>query len=275
MWRGKTGPVHSATVVPKAAMGLRYGKFEERFRVSHVATGYKSAHLLWPVDNASCPNCEIDFPELEWTGRIAAFMHHKNSVGGDQDAYDTRTDLDRLAYEQRDLDSGQRHLALDGKIVGHSTTAVPNTPMSWDIQNESALNGESSPQLVGPDGYRLRPRVVLLLTPRFEPSRLGATRWGCPPRGWRAVSRARYAPRCRAREDRLVAAAVGRPYPRFQRCGAAWSARWAHNPEVIGSNPIGATKGKVAGSNPVQPRKRPCTAWPVAQLGRRPRVIAG
>ncbi|MFE2486043.1 glycoside hydrolase family 16 protein [Streptomyces mirabilis] len=144
MWRGRTGPVHSATVVPKAAMGLRYGKFEERFRVSRVATGYKSAHLLWPVDNNACPNCEIDFPELEWSGQIAAFMHHKNSVGGDQDAYDTGQRWTSWHTSDVIWLPGSVTFVLDGKVVGHSTTAVPNTPADWDIQNESALNGESA-----------------------------------------------------------------------------------------------------------------------------------
>jgi hypothetical protein len=37
---------------------------------------------------------------------------------------------------------GDVRFYLDGKLVGHSTTAVPDKPMSWDIQNESALNGD-------------------------------------------------------------------------------------------------------------------------------------
>jgi hypothetical protein len=142
MWRGTTGSVHSATVVPKALMNQRYGRYEERFRVSKVATGYKSAHLLWPVGDAGCPNCEIDFPELEWDGTIAAFAHHKNSIGGDQDGYDTGktwTAWHTSIVEWRPSDV---RFYLDGKLVGHSTTAVPDKPMSWDIQNESALNGD-------------------------------------------------------------------------------------------------------------------------------------
>jgi hypothetical protein len=144
MWRGASGPVHSATVVPKAAMGLRYGKYEERFRVSHVATGYKSAHLLWPVSNDACPNCEIDFPELEWTGQISAFAHHRDSIGGDQDAYDTGKTW--TSWHTSDIlwQPGSVTFLLDGHVVGHSTTAVPNTPMDWDIQNESALDGSSA-----------------------------------------------------------------------------------------------------------------------------------
>lgn len=142
MWRGASGNVHSATVVPKALMGQRYGRYEERFRVSKVAVGYKSAHLLWPVNDSACPNCEIDFPELEWDGQIAAFMHHKNSLGGDQDGYDTGKSWTAWHTSIVEWKPGDVRFYLDGSLVGHSTTAVPDQPMSWDIQNESALNGD-------------------------------------------------------------------------------------------------------------------------------------
>ena len=33
---------------------------------------------------------------------------------------------------------------LDGKLIGTTTQGVPNVPMDWIIQNESALNGESA-----------------------------------------------------------------------------------------------------------------------------------
>ncbi|MCQ4040614.1 glycosyl hydrolase family 16 [Streptantibioticus rubrisoli] len=86
MWRGSSGPVHSATVVPKAAMGLKYGAYQERWRVSHVAKGYKSAHLLWPVSNSD--QCsENDFPESEGDTQVAGFMHPSNY--GEQVAVDT------------------------------------------------------------------------------------------------------------------------------------------------------------------------------------------
>lgn len=142
MWRGKTGGVHSATVVPKPLMGQKYGAYEERFRVSKVAAGYKSAHLLWPVNDAACPNCEIDFPELEWTAQIAGFVHHKNDVGGDQDAYDTGRTWATWHVSRIEWKPGDVRLYLDGQLVGHSTKAVPNTVADWDIQNESALNGD-------------------------------------------------------------------------------------------------------------------------------------
>lgn len=140
MWRGASGPVHSATVVPKAAMGLRYGAYEERFRVSHVARGYKSAHLLWPVNNDGCS--EIDFPELEWDTQVAGFMHPSNC--GQQVAVDTGKSWGQWHTSRIEWTPGRIVFLLDGKVVGSTTKSVPATAMDWDIQNESALNGESA-----------------------------------------------------------------------------------------------------------------------------------
>ncbi|TGB13871.1 glycoside hydrolase family 16 protein [Streptomyces sp. MZ04] len=143
MWRAASGPVHSAAVVPKKLMGQKYGRYEERWRVSKAAAGYKSAHLLWPVSNDACPNCEIDFPEGNWTGGVYGFAHHLNSLGGDQDAYDAHTTWTAWHTTVIEWKPGRVTFAIDGRTVGRSTTAVPNTAMSWDIQNETALEGRA------------------------------------------------------------------------------------------------------------------------------------
>jgi hypothetical protein len=141
MWRGSTGPVHSATIVPKRAMGLTYGAYEERWRVSHVARGYKSAHLLWPVSNAD--ECsEIDFPELEWDTKVAGFMHPSNC--GQQISVDTGQSWSAWHTTRIEWTRSDIKFFLDGRIVGETHNAVPSGPMDWDIQNESALNGESA-----------------------------------------------------------------------------------------------------------------------------------
>lgn len=140
MWRGASGPVHSATIVPKKAMGLKYGAYEERWRVSHVATGYKSAHLLWPVTNDGCS--EIDFPELEWDTQVAGFMHPSNC--GQQIAVDTGKTWGQWHTSRIEWTPGRITFLLDGNVVGTTTRSVPAIPMDWDIQNESALNGESA-----------------------------------------------------------------------------------------------------------------------------------
>ncbi|MFD0384675.1 hypothetical protein ACFQ2B_27855 [Streptomyces stramineus] len=113
MWRGPTGSVHSAAVVPKALVNQRYGRYEERFRVSRAAVGYKSAHLLWPVDDAACPGCEIDFPEQEWTTTIHAFTHPKGS--GRQDTFDTGARWTSWHTSLIDWSPGRVRYYLDGR----------------------------------------------------------------------------------------------------------------------------------------------------------------
>ncbi|WP_160502825.1 glycoside hydrolase family 16 protein [Streptomyces sp. BA2] len=142
MWRGPSGPVHSAAVVPKKLMAQRYGRYEERFRVSKVAVGYKSAHLLWPVVNETCPDCEIDFPESEWTEDIHAFTHPKG--GGKQDAFDTNRSWGAWRTSVIEWSPGEVKYFLDGRLVGRSTRGIPDKPMSWIIQNEAALNGDQA-----------------------------------------------------------------------------------------------------------------------------------
>ncbi|MFE0048131.1 glycoside hydrolase family 16 protein [Streptomyces albireticuli] len=138
LWRGRTGGVHSATVVPKKLMGLRYGRYEERWRVSHVSPGYKSAHLLWPVAKGGC--AEIDFPELEWNATVAGFAHPAGC--GRQFAVDTGARWSRWHTSVIEWRPGDLRFHLDGEEVGRTTREVPDAPMTWDIQNESALNGE-------------------------------------------------------------------------------------------------------------------------------------
>ncbi|GAA3032288.1 hypothetical protein FHS39_002579 [Streptomyces olivoverticillatus] len=140
MWRGPSGSVHSATVVPKKLMGQRYGRYEERWRVSKAAVGYKSAHLLWPVDDDGCS--EVDFPELEWTGTVAVFAHP--STCGQQVAIDTGARWTSWHTSIVEWRPGDLRFYLDGRLVAHTARGVPDVPMNWDIQNESALNGDSA-----------------------------------------------------------------------------------------------------------------------------------
>jgi hypothetical protein len=137
MWRG-TGSIHSAAVYPKAASDVKYGRFIEVARVSKVAQGYKSAHLLWPAGNTYN---EVDFPENEWTISPAAYVHsadypdinfETNVRWSDWHTYETRWQPGFLAFY------------VDGKLVGSTTHGVPDVNMSWIIQNESSLNGPSA-----------------------------------------------------------------------------------------------------------------------------------
>ncbi len=140
MWRGSSGSVHSATVVPKAAMGMRYGAYTETFRVLSAARGYKSAHLLWP--SGTCSSCEIDFPEDSWDTTISAFNHPKG--GGAQDAFDNGTRWTGWHTTTIQWTPGDVKFFLDGSLMGESTRGVMDSPANWDIQNESSIDGESA-----------------------------------------------------------------------------------------------------------------------------------
>jgi beta-glucanase (GH16 family) len=140
MWRGKTGSVHSATVVPRQAMGLKYGAYEERWRVSRVARGYKSAHLLWPNDNSQC--CEEDFPEGDWDSSISGYNHDpagNNLTAADAGARWTSWHTTRIEWRP-----GSVRYFLDGRLLDSTTRDVPRDSMNWDVQNESSLDGESA-----------------------------------------------------------------------------------------------------------------------------------
>jgi len=139
MWRG-AGSIHSATVYPRVASDVRYGRFIEVSRVSKVAVGYKSAHLLWPVGNS---HYEVDFPESEWTTSPNAHVHY----GADDSSVNFETHIrwsDWHTYEIR-WQPGSLAFYVDGKQVGRTTQGVPDVRMGWIIQNESALSGPSAP----------------------------------------------------------------------------------------------------------------------------------
>jgi hypothetical protein len=142
LWRGASGSVHSAALVPLAAQGRTYGKYVETFRVSQVATGYKSAHLLWPSSgDQDTSSFEVDYPENEWDTGISAYVHDGNDPQQSFSASNSWT-----SWHTTEIDWTPTSLSfyLDGKQVGSTTSGVPNEPMDWIIQNESALNGESA-----------------------------------------------------------------------------------------------------------------------------------
>jgi hypothetical protein len=137
----QTGAVNSAAVIPRAAMNRKYGEYIETFQVSKVMTGYKSAHLLFPVGNAAF---EVDYPENSWNRSISAYVHY--------DASDKTISFDTSAkwsaWHTTEIVWTPSYLAfyMDGKRIGYTTEGVPNVAMYWVIQNESALDGEQAPE---------------------------------------------------------------------------------------------------------------------------------
>jgi hypothetical protein len=137
--------IRSAAVLPKAAMGMLYGKYEERFSVSAGASsGYKSADLLWPADNA-LPGSEVDFPEGNWDSTFCAYVHSPSESGQLNfcpAATWTQWHTSEIVWAPNSLT-----LYLDGNVIGSVTGKwVPDEPMSWVLQNESALVGAEAPE---------------------------------------------------------------------------------------------------------------------------------
>jgi hypothetical protein len=137
------GPIHSAAVVPKAAIGLLYGKYVETFRVAdpHSSTGFKSSHLLWPTGNS--PKFEVDFPEGEWDSYFCVHVHA--AAAGNATKNYCATNASWGTWNTTAIEWWPDNLGfyLNGTEIYHLTGKwVPNEPMSWIIQNETALNGE-------------------------------------------------------------------------------------------------------------------------------------
>jgi len=117
-----------------------YGRYEARFRAD-ATDGYKLAWLLWPKSGVWPRDGEIDFPEGDLQGTIGAFMHRQNGTsGGDQDPYHSSARFPDWHTAVIEWKPNSCKFILDGAVVGHSTSRVPNTPMHWVLQSETELN---------------------------------------------------------------------------------------------------------------------------------------
>ncbi len=109
-----------------------------------TGSGYKTAWLLWPDSERWPKDGEIDFPEGNLDGTISAFMHRQNGRSvDDQDAYSTNATYStwHTAVTEWLPESQSLKFYLDGQLIGHSTSRVPNTPMHWVLQTETSLSG--------------------------------------------------------------------------------------------------------------------------------------
>lgn len=143
--------LHTEDGTPMAAALLpiiedhTYGKYTIRFK-SDPLPGFKTAWLLWP-DTDDWNEGEIDFPEGSLDGNIHAFMHPIGLDG--QDAFDTDANYQTWHTASIEWTEGKVDFILDGKIIGTSTSKIPNTPFHWVIQTESCLNGCPDPSTAG------------------------------------------------------------------------------------------------------------------------------
>lgn len=131
---------------PGPAGGQLYGRFAVRLRASSPAPGYKFVSLLWPDSEVWPRDGEIDFPEAELNGPVAAFTHFQGATrGNDQDAFVTGHRLtDWHTYVIEWTPSSVSYF-VDGVQIGRSTTRIPNTLMHWVLQAETSLTQAAPP----------------------------------------------------------------------------------------------------------------------------------
>lgn len=121
--------------------GLLYGRYAVRFRADAIP-GYKVAWLLWPDSETWPQDGEIDFPEGDLTSTFGAYMHWQGGTSGSsQDAYSTGTTMTGWHTAVIEWLPNSLTFYVDGKVIGHSTSKVPNTPMHWVLQTETQLSG--------------------------------------------------------------------------------------------------------------------------------------
>ncbi|WP_051970334.1 alkaline phosphatase family protein [Kitasatospora azatica] len=147
--RNENGSNLVAAPLPKIAGGngpgggRSYGRYEITWRAVDPTPGFKLAWLLWP-DSGNWPtDGEIDFPEGSLNSEITAAVHHQNgSSGNDLDSYSTGAAV-ASGWHTTVVDWRADHcdFLLDGQLIGHSDTLVPNTPMHWVLQSETATDG--------------------------------------------------------------------------------------------------------------------------------------
>jgi len=140
-----TSWIHSAAVVPKASIGLLYGKYVERFMVSPgSAIGYRGSHLLWPTSTPI--RYEVDFPEGEWDNGFCVHVHSKLEGSNTSNLCPDGATWTTWNTTEIDWWPGNLSFSLNGQIIYHVTGKwVPDDPMSWIIQNESGLRGWDAP----------------------------------------------------------------------------------------------------------------------------------
>lgn len=136
------GPLVAAAL-PKLPQQT-YGRYSVRFRADPVR-GFKTAWLLWPDSEKWPDDGEIDFPEGSLDGTIDAYAHHANPRGG-QDHFCTTARYDTWHVATTEWLPGKVSFLLDGHLVGTSTKQVPDLPMHYVLQTETALRGGQDPR---------------------------------------------------------------------------------------------------------------------------------
>jgi hypothetical protein len=118
--------------------GLLYGRYAIRFRADQLA-GYKTSWMLWPDSEVWPRDGEIDFPEGDLAGTqwstMYGFVHHQGATSSsDQDWFNSGVAYGDWHTAVIEWLPGRVSFSLDGRLVGTTTTAVPDTPMHLVLQ---------------------------------------------------------------------------------------------------------------------------------------------
>ena len=133
---------------PSAGRSQLYGRYAIRFRADSFGY-YKASWLLWPQSGVWPRDGEIDFPEGEFDGRMSAFMHRQDGTwGGDQDAYASGVTWTSWHTAVIEWLPSRCTFILDGRVIGQSTSRIPNTPMRYVIQNGGRFDTGEAPDSV-------------------------------------------------------------------------------------------------------------------------------
>ncbi|MGH2365777.1 MAG: glycoside hydrolase family 16 protein [Chloroflexota bacterium] len=121
--------------------GQLYGRYAVRFR-SDPVPGYKTAWVLWPDSERWPQDGEIDFPEGTLSSTICAYVHHEHGAGSlDQTSWCTADAYTSWHTAVIEWTPASVTFLLDGQLVGRATQRLPNTPMHWILQTETADSG--------------------------------------------------------------------------------------------------------------------------------------
>jgi hypothetical protein len=121
--------------------GLLYGRYAVRFRADSAA-GYKTSFLLWPDSGVWPRDGEINFPEGNLDGSINGYLHPQGgTTSAASYSFSTGAKYPSWHTAVTEWSPGKIVYKLDGRIVGSVTSRVPNTPMHWVLQTETATFG--------------------------------------------------------------------------------------------------------------------------------------
>lgn len=119
-----------------------YGRYTIRLRAVTRAPNYKVVPLLWPDSERWPADGELNMPEGELDGsRLHAYHHYARSSGGQQE-FDTGVTADQWHTYQTVWRPGLVRFKVDGRQIGSTTRYVPNKPMHWVLQFETAVRAK-------------------------------------------------------------------------------------------------------------------------------------